>query len=277
MPPKRPAKQNNYKLTRIIQEEHGRPIYNLQFNTCDLRYTHFFATVGSNRATVYECLEEDCNTRVVQAYVDENKNESYFSVVFGVDEEDGTPLLLIAGLTGLIKIIDVHEGRMVRCLSGHGNSINDLKVHPRYPSLVLSASKDDSVRLWNIKTCVLVLIFAGAGGHRNEVLSVDWHPSDDWKFVSCGMDNTIKIWKFSEVEAVCLQSLSWDPASKFSFPTKYRQHPEFSSARVHSNYVDCVRWLGDLVLSKSVDNQILLWRPEDDNKRPKDAVRVVQV
>lgn len=34
--------------------------------------------------------------------------------------------------------------------------------------------QDESVRLWNVQTGICILIFAGAGGHRNEVLSVVW-------------------------------------------------------------------------------------------------------
>jgi hypothetical protein len=35
----------------------------------------------------------------------------------------------------------------------------------------------------------------------------------------------------------------------------------YLTPQIHANYVDCVRWLGDLVLSKSVDGAITLWRP----------------
>lgn len=37
--------------------------------------------------------------------------------------------------------------------------------------MVLSV-QDESVRLWNVHTGICILVFAGAGGHRNEVLSV---------------------------------------------------------------------------------------------------------
>ena len=39
------------------------------------------------------------------------------------------------------------------------------------------------------------------------------------------------------------------------------QTPTFSSHKVHGNYVDCVRWFGDLVLSKSVENVVTLFQP----------------
>ena len=51
-----PSKQGtvdagSWRYTAMIQEEHARPIYNLQFNTCDLRHRELFATVGSNRVS----------------------------------------------------------------------------------------------------------------------------------------------------------------------------------------------------------------------------------
>jgi hypothetical protein len=31
---------------------------------------------------------------------------------------------------------------------------------------------------------------------------------------------------------------------------------------VHQGYVDCVRYFGEYVLSKSVDNRVVLWEPK---------------
>ncbi len=41
---------------------------------------------------------------------------------------------------------------VLQSLEGHGQPINDIAVHPIHPDWVVTASKDNSLRLWNIKT-----------------------------------------------------------------------------------------------------------------------------
>ena len=52
------------------------------------------------------------------------------------------------------------------------------------------------------------------------------------------------------------------PSMSKPFPTANVQTPLFSSHKVHGSYVDCVRWFGDLLLTKSVEQCLKLWAPE---------------
>lgn len=79
------------------------------------------------------------------------------------------------------------------------------------------------MRLWNIATGVTVLIFAGRGGHRNEVLSCDFHPLAEWQLASCGMDNAIKTWDFSGAPSLPPGSIHTSPPSSRCFIR--RDHP----------------------------------------------------
>lgn len=47
-----------------------------------------------------------------------------------------------------------------------------VKVSCVFHAMTSKVDQDESVRLWNVHTGICILIFAGAGGHRNEVLSV---------------------------------------------------------------------------------------------------------
>ena len=65
----------------------------------------------------------------------------------------------------------------VSVLSEHNTScmINEICVHPVDHWLIFTASKDESIRLWNLTNRVCIAIFAGEQGHRDEVLSMDIH------------------------------------------------------------------------------------------------------
>jgi len=210
------------------------------------------------------------------------------------DTQDGPPLLCLGGTRGIIKVIDTYRRSLVMTLSGHGNDITDLKFSPTNEWLLLSTSKDESVRLWNVQRGVNVAVFTGHKGHRGQVLSVAWHLSGTY-FASCGMDNMVKLWNVFDgenekgrtgpVETALRKSFYVTPDACHGhldeigkkeiwqtkkFDTIFQQFPYFSTNKAHTNYVDCVQFVGNLILSKSVDNKVVLWEPlvnkGEDNK-----------
>jgi len=258
-------RKRRYRFSSTLKQDRCQEVYNLAFNFTHPAYTKVFASVSMNRAVVYE-LAEGGGICPLQSYVDENKEENFYALTWARDGESGTPLLVIGGINGVMRILDCHLMSSPRTLKGHGNSINDLKTSPVNPSLILSASKDESVRLWNLQTGVCVAIFAGYAGHRNEVLSCGFHPGGKY-IISSGMDNSVKLWSLQgKVREHITLSFIWDEGrhgSCTSFPTLYEQYPEFSSAEIHTNYVDCAQYFGDAVLSKSIESKIVLWVRDD--------------
>ena len=131
---------------------------------------------------------------------------------------------------------------LVMTLLGHGDSVNDLKCSPTNESLLLSASKDHSIRLWNLQHGQMIAIFAGHDGHRGEVLSLSWHYSGT-KFASSAFDNTIKLWNVSDklitgqsekegpIQAAIRKSFEMEYGDKFK--TVIEQTPYFSTDSIH--------------------------------------------
>lgn len=161
-------------------------------------------------------------------------------------------------------------------LPGHGKPINDLAISPLSTNLIASASEDATIRLWNLhpkyekQPCVAM--FCGEG-HRQPILATTFHPNGRW-MLSGGLDTAVCLWSVpmpAELDK-SKQELEGDSEPRIIY------YPDFYSTEVHHNYVDCLQFYGDLILSRaskdqndrSKSNEILLWKIDgfDPNEPP---------
>ena len=61
----------NFRFTGMVKEDHKLQIYYICFCDQMAPYDRFFATVGANRASVYEC-EPGGNIKCTQVYADDD-------------------------------------------------------------------------------------------------------------------------------------------------------------------------------------------------------------
>jgi hypothetical protein len=97
----------SYSLATSYQEEHKQNVYCVAFNHLDPALSNYFASVGHNCCTIYECmpggaLRPHCVIR------DPETREYFYCVAWSIDRRNGIPLLCVAGQSGAIRIIGVH-------------------------------------------------------------------------------------------------------------------------------------------------------------------------
>jgi polycomb protein EED len=101
--------------------DHGQPLFGAQFNHLLKKGEPLiFATVGSNRVTVYEC-PDDGSLKIVQSYSDPDVDEIFYTCAWSYDKETGHPVLGVAGLRGVLRVIDVYKKESTKHYIGHGN------------------------------------------------------------------------------------------------------------------------------------------------------------
>jgi hypothetical protein len=178
------------------------------------------------------------------------------------------PLLLGAGDAGFIRVFDVAKGKLKTTLVGHGAGvINELATHPKYPWIFASASRDQSIRVWDLRRwndkhqSATVMILGAGHGHCESILSIGWHGSGRY-LVSGGFDNRVCVWTVPDLAP---HSSFWDEISpkrvkRRAETVRTIYYPHFVSAAIHKRWVDCVQFYGDIVISKAADEHtIVLW------------------
>lgn len=147
-------------------------------------------------------------------------------------------------------------------LIGHKNKVYQLEFHPYNKNILLSASKDCTVRLWNFKIPELLVIFGGPNSFESDVLCIDWDNKGEY-FVGSGVDCVVRIYKIDKLIQDCI-NLSMDNRNKGKIKTLLKSLPYFSCNDIHDNLIDCIKYNNKFIISKSVDGVIKEWLPFKD-------------
>lgn len=173
----------------------------------------------------------------------------------------------------MLYVLNAKGKQIIGQLRGHGGEITSIVVHPSFPYLVCTSSRDFSARIYDltmpprdkpnnphwppssapslggaphglqssepegigIGRCLVVLCGGPSGGHEAAVLGAAFHPTHPL-IATCGMDRAVKIWR--------LPQMSFDKMAR-------EDKPLFSSTRIHKARILTVSWLGLDVLATS--------------------------
>ena len=197
--------------------------------------------------------------------------------------EQQRPLLAVAGGSGQLKVIDTIKGERFTTLVGHGHgTINDIATHPLFPWIVATASMDKSVRIWDLRRhnsrheSPTIVICGQATGHSEGVLTLSWHSTGRY-LVTGGHDQRICVWTIPDFEdgSSFWQQIAPENRKRSSQEVLMIHFPHFTSSAVHSDFIDCARFFGDLVVSRAAgvaEKKIVLWKITgfDSRKPPPD-------
>ncbi|TKA67929.1 hypothetical protein B0A49_04958 [Cryomyces minteri] len=213
-----------------------------------------FAVTGKSETVICKPVSEKTTAfEVVRWFHDDDDSAQLNSLVWTQDSETGDPLVCVTGVVPKIKILNVVTGELDRL-------INDLAISPISPCILASASLDHSIRLWNLDhrfaTHPCAAIFSG-GGHTNGVLTVAFHHTGRY-IISGGFDIAVCLWVVPEVP----------DENALTDRTTIVHYPHFFSTEIHSDYVDCAKFYGDLILSRAAkEKKIVLWKIEGFDSR----------
>jgi len=161
----------------------------------------------------------------------------------------------------------------IKTFNGHENGVKSIAISN---NLLVSASKDETVKVWDINSGTEV---STCYGHDNEVTSVSFSP-DGNQAISGDLDGIIILWNISDCQVIHkffnttkVKSVSWSPNGFYALSAHYNgmvklwdinAKQELRTFYGHTDQVSDVSFSPDSskVLSASKDTTIKLWDVE---------------
>eukprot|EP01103_Thecamoeba_quadrilineata_P009127 TRINITY_DN1883_c0_g1_i3.p1 TRINITY_DN1883_c0_g1~~TRINITY_DN1883_c0_g1_i3.p1 ORF type:complete len:345 (-),score=49.47 TRINITY_DN1883_c0_g1_i3:180-1214(-) len=236
-------------LKKIIKENHDSPIQQVAFNWTSPEYYNLVATLGNTQVNIYDNEHFGKHLDLMLNFVNEETpyHEKEISrrlkclVWLKAPEGHKDTHLAVGGKDRLIHIISISCLKVISLLTGHEGTIIDLAAHPVQSNFLLSVSKDKTMRLWNLNSKKTLFVFDA------EAHLAMFHPGGQY-FISGGKKGILTEWHLH---------LTNDTAKLIS-------HADLEiDKKNHTSAIDCIRFINDeIVITKSVDGRLMMWRPE---------------
>jgi hypothetical protein len=177
--------------------------------------------------------------------------------------EDPIPSSIYCATGGkncIISIIDIISNSIMRQLYGHRSEIYTLKFYNLNYKILISGSNDSTIRIWNIITGEQLVLFGGPQGAKGGILSIDINFEGQY-LVSGSIDTCVRIYDlFVEKIKKRIESC-FEKIDIKQIKTLIKSRPIFCCNTLHENYIDWVKFYGNIIFSKSVDGVVKEWLP----------------
>ncbi|KAG9066430.1 hypothetical protein KI688_001656 [Linnemannia hyalina] len=257
----------NMRLRRIVKENHSSEINQMAF-CLDQRHnktpfgldhvkvfeqrgsvkrdpwdnSNILGTTGGPQANIYD--NEHCGDHLdimshflLDPFGEEGAEELPEMLTCCWIHQPQDAILATAGTDNIVHILSLSRSKELVRLTGHSHTITDIQAHPFNDDYLISASKDGSVRMWNILTGKCLLVFE----IKASVVT----------FLTGGYNGEIREWSIPT-----LDSEPEEPIVVLANDSRVLQ------SGLHSARIDCIRFAKGKVLSKSVNGKVEYWDPE---------------
>eukprot|EP00347_Sterkiella_histriomuscorum_P013991 403362584 len=209
--------------------------------------------IQNQRSVTSETLIE-----LVQAFIVQDISEDIQACEFNCHTNE----LYFAGDLGVIYASSIDEAHApYRKMFGHFKTITQLKVCPSNSQLLLSCSNDFSVRLWDVKKQLQIMLFLDIEDQVSELLNIDWQ-LDGSTFLTFGINQHLRVWEIhSKAKTHIDKILQDDSIKKTQDVVLVENFPKHCYFQI-IEYCDYAQFFGDeLIILKSPVNGILFIKP----------------